>query len=154
MPQKHHRIDFTLLRRRRNLSSTSSSDLSPTVPVLESPITFHAIASQSVSEATLKQSGLNRAPVKPSMFFEDREEDDDGSAPNLTSVDHKDVRSPRAVRRSSDEDRPLTHPKSQFFDNSFSSRSPWASPSARINQDSFVVIEIKLNTGVCGHLDI
>ncbi|OJI97174.1 hypothetical protein ASPVEDRAFT_49218 [Aspergillus versicolor CBS 583.65] len=140
MPQKHHRIDFTLLRRRRNLSSTSSSDLSPTVPVLESPITFHAIASQSVSEATLKQSGLNRAPVKPSMFFEDREEDDDGSAPNLTS--------PRAVHRSSDEDRPLTQPKSQFFDNSFSSRSPWVSPSARINQDSFVVIEIKLNIGV------
>lgn len=154
MPQKRHRIDFTLLRRRQNLSSTSSSDLSPVVPVLESPITFHAIASQSVSEATLKQSKINRAQVKPSMFFEDREEDDDGSVPNLTSVDRKDVRSPRAAHRSSDEDRPLTQPKSQFFENSFSTRSPWESPSARINQDSFVVIEIKLNIGVCGQFEI
>ncbi|KAL4915502.1 hypothetical protein BDW62DRAFT_212637 [Aspergillus aurantiobrunneus] len=145
MPQKRHRIDFSLLRRRQNLSSDASSDLSPTIPVLESPISFHALSSQNVPEATLKQNKLNRAPVKPSMFFEDKEEDDDGSAPNLTSGDHKDRISPRTAHKSSSEERPLTQPKSQFFEDSFGCRGPWASPSARVGQDSLVVVEIKLN---------
>ncbi|KAL4788556.1 hypothetical protein BJX76DRAFT_344704 [Aspergillus varians] len=145
MPQKRHRIDFSLLRRRQNLSSTSSSSLSPTVPVLESPISFHALSSQHISEATLKQCKLNRAPVKPSMFFEDKEEDDDGSVPNLTSGDHKDGRTPRTAHKSSVEERPFAQPKSQFFEDSLRSRSPWVSSSAHIGQDSLVVIEIKLN---------
>ncbi|KAL5342443.1 Tautomerase/MIF superfamily [Aspergillus crustosus] len=148
MPQKRHRIDFSLLRRRQNTSSASSSDLSPTIPILESPISFHALASQNVSEATLKQTKLNRAPVMPSMFFDDKEEDDDGTVPNLTTGDHKDARTARAAHKSSVDERPLIRTKSQFFDNTFNARSPWISPSARVSQDSLVVIEIKMNINV------
>lgn len=147
MPHKRHRIDFSLLRRRQHLTSESSSDLSPAVPVLESPISFHAMASHNGNEATLKQNRLNRAPVKPSMFFEDKEEED-GSAPNLRSGDHKDGRAPRTAHHSSGEERPLAQPKNHFFDESFNARGPWGSPSARMSQDSYVVIEIKLNTSV------
>ncbi|KAL4934543.1 MIF domain protein [Aspergillus undulatus] len=146
MPQKRHRIDFSLLRRRQRFSSASSSSLSPTVPVLESPLTFHALAAQEISEATLKQNRLNRAPSKPLITFEDRE-DDDGPIPNLTTGDHKEGRSPHTAHKSS-EGTPLAQPKSQFYEESFSSRAPWLSPGARIGQDSFVVIEIKTNTNV------
>ncbi|KAL2822382.1 hypothetical protein BDW59DRAFT_173891 [Aspergillus cavernicola] len=147
MPQRRHRIDFTLLRRRQTISSASSSSLSPTVPVLESPISFHALASQmNVSEATLKQNNrLNRGPVKPSMFFEEKEEDDDGSVPHLARGDPKDGRSAHAAHKSSVEERPLNHTDSQFFEDAFGTRDPWMSPSARIGQDSLVVIEVKLN---------
>ncbi|KAL4809306.1 Tautomerase/MIF superfamily [Aspergillus unguis] len=149
MPHKRHRVDFSVLRRRQVLSSASSSDLSPTVPVLESPISFHAMASHDVDEATLKQSRLNRDPVKPSMFFEDKEEDDlDGSVPNLRAGDRKVGRSPHAAQKSSGEEEPLAQPKSQFFEESFSARAPWGSPSARMSQDSLVVIELKVNTSV------
>jgi hypothetical protein len=148
MPQKRHRIDFSLLRRRQNTSSTSSSSLSATVPVLESPLSYHALASQNISEATLKQNKLNRAPVKPSMFFEDKEEYEDGTVPNLTTGDHKDGRTTRAAHKSSIDERPLIRTKSEFFDDAFNSRCPWVSPSARISQDSLVVIEIKMNINV------
>ncbi|KAL4795696.1 Tautomerase/MIF superfamily [Aspergillus venezuelensis] len=148
MPQKRHRIDFSLLRRRQRFSSASSSSLSPTVPVLESPLTFHALAAQEISEATLKQNRFNRLPGKPSMTFENQEDDDDGSIPNLTSGDLKDGRSPRTAHKSSAEERPLTQPKSQFYEESFSSRSPWLTTGTRVGQDSFVVIEIKTNINV------
>ncbi|KAL4956007.1 hypothetical protein BDW69DRAFT_192768 [Aspergillus filifer] len=146
MPQKRHRIDFSLLRRRQRFSTASSSSLSPTVPVLESPLTFHALAAQEISEATLKQNRFNRLPGKPSMTFENQEDDDDGSIPNLTSGDLKDGRSPRTAHKSSAEERPLTRPKSQFYEESFSSRTPWLTTGTRVGQDSFVVIEIKTNT--------
>ncbi|KAL2871814.1 MIF domain protein [Aspergillus lucknowensis] len=148
MSRRHHRIDFSLLRRRQNISSTSSSDFSPTVPVLESPISFHAFTSQSVSEATLKQSRLNRAPVKPSMFFEEKEEDDDGSVPNLNRGDLKDGRSARAAHKSSADERPLNRAKSQYFEDAYNTRSPWISPRARISQESLVVVEIQTNITV------
>ncbi|KAL4944424.1 hypothetical protein BDV06DRAFT_220269 [Aspergillus oleicola] len=149
MPQKRHRIDFSLLRRRQRFSSGSSSSLSPTVPVLESPLTFHALAAQEISEATLKKNRFNRIPGKPSMTFENQEDDDeDGSIPNLTSGDLKDGRSPRTAHKSSAEERPLTRPKSQFFEESFNSRTPWLTTGTRVGQDSFVVIEIKTNTSV------
>ncbi|KAL3480347.1 hypothetical protein BJX99DRAFT_27841 [Aspergillus californicus] len=149
MPQRRHRIDFTLLRRRQTISSTSSSSLSPTVPVLASPMSFHALASEmGVSEATLKQnSRLNRAPVKPSMFFEEKE-DDEGSAPNLARGDAKGSRSPHAAQKSSVEERPLTQTRSPFFEDAFGTRAPWMSPSTRITQESLVVIEIKFNMAI------
>ncbi|KAI9368753.1 hypothetical protein BJX61DRAFT_536999 [Aspergillus egyptiacus] len=148
MPQRRRRIDFSLIRRRQTISTGSSSSLSPTVPVLESPVSFHALASQmNVSEATLKQTNrLNRAPVKPSMFFEDKEDDDDGPIPRLTRGNPKAVRTARVERKSSGEETPLTHIKSPFFEDSFDTRTPWMPPSARISQNSVVVIEIKVNT--------
>jgi hypothetical protein len=137
-----------MIRRRHNISSTSSSDLSPTIPVLESPVSFQALTPQSISEATLKQNKLNRTPVKPSMFFEEREEDEDGVVPNLTSVDPKDGRSARAVHKGCADERLLSRTKSQFFEDSFRNRNPWISPSTRMSQDSLVVIEIKMNIKV------
>ncbi|KAJ0425846.1 Tautomerase/MIF superfamily [Aspergillus carlsbadensis] len=145
MPQKRHRIDFSMIRRRHNISSTSSSDLSPTIPVLESPVSFQALTPQSISEATLKQNKLNRTPVKPSMFFEEREEDEDGAVPNLTRGGPKDGRSARAVHKSCADERLLSRTKSQFFEDSLRNRNPWISPSARMSQDSLVVIEINMN---------
>ncbi|KAL4909936.1 Tautomerase/MIF superfamily [Aspergillus multicolor] len=146
MPQRRRRIDLSLLRRRQILSSASSSELSPEIPVLQSPISFHAMALQQVSEATLKQSNkLNRAPVKPSMFFDDKEEDDDGTVPKTVIDNNKDVATPQTPQKAVGEE---SSPKNQYLEGSFNTRLPWASPIARIGQDSYIVIEVKLNTCV------
>ncbi|KAL4735646.1 hypothetical protein BDV11DRAFT_208303 [Aspergillus similis] len=142
MPQRRHRIDFSLLRRRQNFSSTSSSDLSPGIPVLQSPMSFHAMASPEVPEATLKRSTLDRAPVKPSMFFEDMDEEDDGPVTKSTAHDHKDVPAPRTAQKVISGESP---PKTQFFEDSFNSRVSFVPPVARIGQDSLVVIEVLVN---------
>ncbi|KAL4994574.1 hypothetical protein BDV10DRAFT_197437 [Aspergillus recurvatus] len=141
MPQRRHRIDFSLLRRRQNFSSTSSSDFSPGIPVLQSPMSFHAMASPEVPEATLKRSKLDRAPVKPSMFFEDMDEDD-GPVTKSTAHDHKDVSAPRTAQKTISGEGP---PKTQFFEDSFNARAPFVPPVARIGQDSLVVIEVLVN---------
>ncbi|RDW90238.1 MIF domain protein [Aspergillus mulundensis] len=146
MPQRRRRIDLSLLRRRQILSSASSSELSPDVPVLQSPMSFHAMASQQVPEATLKQSNkLNRAPVKPSMFFDDKEEEEDGPVSKTIIDDDKDGSAPRTAHKVIGEECP---PKSHFLEESFNTRLPWASPIARIGQDSYIVIEVKVNTCV------
>ncbi|KAL4752461.1 hypothetical protein BDW72DRAFT_202315 [Aspergillus terricola var. indicus] len=142
MPQRRHRIDFSLLRRRQNFSSASSSDLSPGIPVLQSPMSFHAMASPEVPEATLKRNKLDRAPVKPSMFFEDMDEEDDGPVTKSTAHDHKDVPAPRTAQKVISGESP---PKTQFFEDSFNSRVSFVPPVARIGQDSLVVIEVLVN---------
>lgn len=145
MPQRRHRIDFSLLRRRQNFSSASSSDLSPGIPVLQSPMSFHAMASPEVPEATLKRNKLDRAPVKPSMFFEDMDEEDDGPVTKSTAHDHKDVPAPRTAQKVISGESP---PKTQFFEDSFNSRVSFVPPVARIGQDSLVVIEVLVNVSV------
>ncbi|RAL05468.1 MIF domain protein [Aspergillus ibericus CBS 121593] len=140
-----HRIDFSLRRRRNNPSLTSSGSLSPTVPVLQSPVTFQAFATVNVSETTIKQKNkLERTPVKPSMFLEEKD-DDDTPVPALAGRAPVDVKSAQ-VERKSVEERPTTRTKSQYFEDAFSTRGPLSSPRSQISQDSVVVVEIKMNT--------
>ncbi|KAL3251338.1 hypothetical protein ABHI18_010688 [Aspergillus niger] len=147
MTARRHRIDFSLRRRRIDLSNTSSGSISPPVPILQSPVTFQAFASVSVSEATLKQKNkLERDPVRPSMFLEEK---DDDEAPNsaLTGVAPLDVK-PVHIERKSVEEKPMTRTKSQYFEDAFSTRGPLTSPRTQISQDSVVVVEIKINTKI------
>ncbi|KAI2907878.1 hypothetical protein CBS63078_4729 [Aspergillus niger] len=147
MTARRHRIDFSLRRRRNDLSNTSSGSISPPVPILQSPVTFQAFASVSVSEATLKQKNkLERDPVRPSMFLEEK---DDDEAPNsaLTGGAPLDVK-PVHIERKSVEEKPMTRTKSQYFEDAFSTRGPLTSPRTQISQDSVVVVEIKTNTKV------
>ncbi|GCB26296.1 ADP-ribose 1''-phosphate phosphatase [Aspergillus awamori] len=147
MTARRHRIDFSLRRRRIDLSNTSSGSISPPVPILQSPVTFQAFASVSVSEATLKQKNkLERDPVRPSMFLEEK---DDDEAPNsaLTGGAPLDVK-PVHIERKSVEEKPMTRTKSQYFEDAFSTRGPLTSPRTQISQDSVVVVEIKINTKI------
>ncbi|RAH60260.1 hypothetical protein BO85DRAFT_457130 [Aspergillus piperis CBS 112811] len=145
MTARRHRIDFSLRRRRNDLSNTSSGSISPPVPVLQSPVTFQAFASVDVSEATLKQKNkLERPPVRPSMFLEEKD-DDEAPLSALTGGAPLDVK-PAHVERKSVEERPMTRTKSQYFEDAFSTRGPLTSPRTQISQDSVVVVEIKVNT--------
>ncbi|PYH75009.1 MIF domain protein [Aspergillus vadensis CBS 113365] len=145
MTARRHRIDFSLRRRRNDLSNTSSGSISPPVPVLQSPVTFQAFASVNVSEATLKQKNeLERAPVRPSMFLEEKD-DDEAPISALTGSAPLDVK-PAHVERKSVEEKPMTRTKSQYFEDAFSTRGPLTSPRTQISQDSVVVVEIKVNT--------
>ncbi|PWY95334.1 MIF domain protein [Aspergillus sclerotioniger CBS 115572] len=147
MTSRRHRIDFSLRRRRNNPSLTSSGSASPTVPVLQSPVTFQAFASVNVSETTLKQKNkLERAPVRPSMFLEEKD-DDETSTPALAGGAPVDIR-PAHVERKSVEEKPMTQTRSQYFEDAFSTRGPLTSPRSQISQDSVVVVEIKINTKV------
>ncbi|GLB08770.1 ADP-ribose 1''-phosphate phosphatase [Aspergillus tubingensis] len=147
MTARRHRIDFSLRRRRNDLSNTSSGSISPPVPVLQSPVTFQAFASVNVSEATLKQKNkLERAPVRPSMFLEEKD-DDEAPISALTGGAPLDVK-PAHVERKSVEEKPMTRTKSQYFEDAFSTRGPLTSPRTQISQDSVVVVEIKVNTKV------
>ncbi|PWY89978.1 Tautomerase/MIF [Aspergillus heteromorphus CBS 117.55] len=149
MTPRRHRINLTLLRRRHGLSNTSSSgSLSPTVPVLQSPVTFQAFAAVNVSEATLKQrSKLERAPVRPSMFLEEKDEDDDPPIAALTSGAPLDVKSNRAEHKSN-EDKPIQRSRSHYYEDVFSTRGPLTSPRTQISQESVVVIELKVNSQI------
>ncbi|PYI07164.1 hypothetical protein BO78DRAFT_469442 [Aspergillus sclerotiicarbonarius CBS 121057] len=147
MTSRRHRIDFSLRRRRNDPSLTSSGSVSPTVPVLQSPVTFQAFATVNVSEATLKQKNkLERSPVRPSMFLEEKD-DDETPVPALVGGAPVDVKSAH-VERKSVEEKPMTRTKSQYFEDAFSTRGPLCSPRSQISQDSVVVVEIKINTKV------
>ncbi|KAF4188076.1 hypothetical protein CNMCM7927_002568 [Aspergillus lentulus] len=141
------RMDLSFLRRRHNYSTTSSTSLSPTVPVLQSPAMFQALTSKTVPEETLKQKNkLERAAIKPSMFFEDKEEDDT-VAPDLKHGVSPDAQSVHVAHRSADDEQsPQT--KSRYFEDLFATRGPLISPRTRISNDSVVVIEIKMNSRI------
>lgn len=141
-------MDLSFLRRRHNYSTTSSTSLSPTVPVLQSPAMFQALTSKTVPEETLKQKNkLERAAIKPSMFFEDKEEDDT-VAPDLKHGVSPGAQSVHVAHRSADDEQsPQT--KTRCFDELFNTRGPLISPRTRISNDSVVVIEIKTNSRVC-----
>ncbi|KAH1529276.1 hypothetical protein KXX25_001519 [Aspergillus fumigatus] len=141
------RMDLSFLRRRHNYSTTSSTSLSPTVPVLQSPAMFQALTSKTVPEETLKQKNkFERAAIKPSMFFEDKEEDDT-VAPDLKHGVSPGAQSVHVAHRSvDDEQSPQT--KTRCFDELFNTRGPLISPRTRISNDSVVVIEIKTNSRI------
>ncbi|KAF4279325.1 hypothetical protein CNMCM8689_002370 [Aspergillus fumigatus] len=141
------RMDLSFLRRRHNYSTTSSTSLSPTVPVLQSPAMFQALTSKTVPEETLKQKNkFERAAIKPSMFFEDKEEDDT-VAPDLKHGVSPGAQSVHVAHRSADDEQsPQT--KTRCFDELFNTRGPLISPRTRISNDSVVVIEIKTNSRI------
>ncbi|GFF24859.1 hypothetical protein IFM61606_09268 [Aspergillus udagawae] len=142
------RMDLSFLRRRHNYSTTSSTSLSPTVPVLQSPAMFQALTSKTVPEETLKQKNkLERAAIKPSMFFEDKEEDDNVD-PDLKHGVSPDAQSVHVAHRSVDDDEQPPQAKSRYFEDLFNTCGPLISPRTRISNDSVVVIEIKTNSRI------
>ncbi|EAW07197.1 MIF domain protein [Aspergillus clavatus NRRL 1] len=141
------RMDLSFLRRRHNFSPTSSASLSPTVPVLQSPAMFQALTTKTVPEETLKQKNkLERAAIKPSMFFEEKE-DDDTATTGPKRGGSADAPSVQVAHKSVKEE-PSPQAKNHYFEDVFSSRGPLISPRTRISNDSIVVIEVKTNSRV------
>lgn len=60
--------------------------------------------------------------------------------PTTVSVAHKSI-----------EEEQVTKFRSQYFDDFFATRGQHNSPRTRVNQDSIVVVDLKLNTRVSHH---
>ncbi|KAE8350876.1 hypothetical protein BDV28DRAFT_150517 [Aspergillus coremiiformis] len=144
MVSGHHKLDLSLLRRRHNPSTASSSSLSPTIPTLESPATFQALPVRTVSETTMIQRNkLDRLTARPPVSIE--ETDDDGSmAPKLSRGVSADPASVDVVCKNVEEE-PVRLTKSQYFEDIFNTRGRELPPRDRIGQDSVIVVEIKLS---------
>ncbi|PYH49392.1 MIF domain protein, partial [Aspergillus saccharolyticus JOP 1030-1] len=146
MTPRRRRFEFSF-RKRHGSPSTSSSSISPTVPVLQSPLAFQALGPRTISEATLKQKNkLDRAPVRPSMFLEEKDDDDNPMYPIKPGAP-ADVKSTHFERKII-EGESVLRPKSQYFEDIFNVRGLVTSAKTRITQDSVIVIEIKISTQV------
>ena len=146
MSSKHHRLGLNRFKRYHN-TSDSSSYLDPIIPVLESPVMFHAMMPGTVSEVTLKQkSSLERNSIIPSVFIDEAEEEE-STVPEMKSRPSTETKPPHLVNKSFEKE-PASRLKTRYFEDAFSARGPMASPRTRINQESIVVVDIKCNTRV------
>ncbi|KAE8144424.1 hypothetical protein BDV25DRAFT_171552 [Aspergillus avenaceus] len=142
--KRRRKLDLSLLQRRHSSSAVSSTSLSPTIPTLESPVTFHALTSRTISEATMSQRNkLEKMPARPSMFIEETDEDC-SMAPVLTRCVAPGPASIDALSNTVEED-PAVRTKTQYFEDVFNTRGPELSPRAQVNQESVIVAELKLN---------
>ncbi|RAL16929.1 MIF domain protein [Aspergillus homomorphus CBS 101889] len=140
------RFEFSF-RKRYTGPSTSSSSISPTVPVLQSPMAFQALGSRTISEATLKQKNkLDRAPVRPSMFLEEKDDDENQIYP-LKPGAPAEVK-PTHLERKSMENESVLRPRTQHFEDLFTTRGPLSSPRSQVSHDSVIVVEVKINTRI------
>ncbi|KNG82201.1 hypothetical protein ANOM_008465 [Aspergillus nomiae NRRL 13137] len=147
MVSGQQKLDLSLLRRRHDPSPTSSASLSPTVPTLESPVSFQALAVRAVSDTTMTQRNkLDRPPARPSMFIEETD-DDDSMLPKLTRGTPADPKSAGVIGKSVEEE-PVRRAKSQYFDGFFSARGQELSLRDRLSQTSVIVAELKLSKTV------
>lgn len=147
MVSGQQKLDLSLLRRRHDPSPTSSASLSPTVPTLESPVSFQALAVRAVSDTTMTQPNkLDRPPARPSMFIEETD-DDDSMLPKLTRGTPADPKSADVIGKSVEEE-PVRRAKSQYFDGFFSARGQELSLRDRLSQTSVIVAELKLSKTV------
>lgn len=144
MAQRLRKLDFSRMRKRSHSNTSSSS--SPTVPVLESPAVFSV---QSISsESPGKQKAyLDRVPVRPSVFVENIA--DDGM--NVPAVHGPPSDSKPGPATADAEDEPVIRAKTRYFEEFFSLRSPLASSKNRINQESIIVVDVKIRTRVSAH---
>ncbi|RAK78454.1 MIF domain protein [Aspergillus fijiensis CBS 313.89] len=151
MTPRRRRFEFSF-RKRHSGPSTSSSSISPTVPVLQSPMAFQALGARTISEATLKQKNkLDRAPVRPSMFLEEKDDDEHAMYPIKPGVP-ADVK-PTHLERKSIEGESVLRPKSQYFEEMFNIRGLVTSPRTQITHEAVTVVEVKINTRVSIQLD-
>ncbi|KAE8419233.1 MIF domain protein [Aspergillus pseudocaelatus] len=147
MVSGQQKLDLSLLRRRHDPSATSSASFSPTVPTLESPVSFQALAVRAISDTTMAQRNkLDRPPAKPSMFIEETD-DDDSMAPKSNHGTPADPKSVDAIHKSVEEE-PMRRAKSQYFDDFFSTRGRELSLRDRLSQRSVIVAELKLSKTV------
>ncbi|RAH46499.1 MIF domain protein [Aspergillus brunneoviolaceus CBS 621.78] len=146
MTPRRRRFEFSF-RKRHSGPSTSSSSISPTVPVLQSPMAFQALGARTISEATLKQKNkLDRAPVRPSMFLEEKDDDEHAMYPIKPGVP-ADVK-PTHLERKSIEGESVLRPKSQYFEEMFNIRGLVTSPRTQITHEAVTVVEVKINTRI------
>lgn len=145
-------MSFPRFRRQHHqqaFSPTSSEDLSPTVPVLDNPITFQALAARFVPEVSLrKKKKQGRAAAMPSMFLEEEKEEEDTPAPNLVRASSEDGKPDNAAKKNVEEAQ-ARKTRTQYYDDIFNSRGPEHSSKTLITHDSVVVVEIKTNIKVC-----
>lgn len=139
------KIDFSLLSRHAS-SSTSSTDLPPMVPTLESPITFHAMTRYDhVNDSTPKKNRMELGSTRPAMFV--KAEDDDTLISDGTKSFSADSSFSPLTRRDIEREPPYRS-KSQYFENAFSLPGSYLSPRTRLSEASLVVVELRLSTKV------
>lgn len=142
-------MDFSLWRRRQNLSS-SSDNSSPPAPSLQSPAAYHTSIA-NIAKATLRQRIKSDHFVDmPPMFPEDADYEDDRISCNLrrcAPVEAKPAHVPQTgVLEGDISTRSII---SQYFKNAFRPREQQNPPQLQEGPDSVTVFEIKLNTKVC-----
>lgn len=142
-------MDFSLWRRRQNLSS-SSDNSSPPAPSLQSPAAYHTSIA-NIAKATLRQRIKSDHFVDmPPMFPEDADYEDDRVSCNLrrcAPVEAKPAHVPQTgVLEGDISTRSII---SQYFKNAFRPREQQNPPQLQEGPDSVTVFEIKLNTKVC-----
>ncbi|PLB44615.1 hypothetical protein P170DRAFT_367654 [Aspergillus steynii IBT 23096] len=142
MAQRLRKLDFSRMKK-RNHSNTSSTS-SPTVPVLESPAVF-SLQNISPGSPGQQKTRLDRSPARPSVFVENIDDDDDMDAPAVHGPPSDSKLGPV---NADGEDDSMTRAKTRYFEEIFSIRSPLASPKTRTNQESIIVVEVKLRTRV------
>lgn len=138
------RLDFSRMKKHSNSDTSSTS--APTVPVLESPVAF-SVQNISSGPTSKQMSRLERAPVRPSVFMENIE-DEEMEAP---AVDGPPSDSKSGPTTTGGEDESITRAKTRYFEDVFRIRSPLSSPKSRTSQESIIVIEVKLRPRVRAH---
>ena len=138
-------------RRRKGISGSSTS-LSPTVPTLEVPSAFHvsAIRSGTADDTIRAKNKPGRVLALPSMFQDDDEDEDDDNLLDDVTCDCEALAGISTVHvehRIADEGE-VNQPQTQHYEESFATRAVDNEHKARVNQDSIVVVEIKINAKV------
>ena len=149
-------MSFSRFRRHQQqaFSPTSSASLSPTTPILESPITFQALTSRLVPEVSLRRKKKqDKSAAMPSMFPEVKD-DEDVPIPNVVRVSSAEYKAENAGQTNVEAGQ-SSGTRIQHYDNIFNSHGPFNPPRTMAIHDSIVVVEIKTNTRVSGsHWDM
>ncbi|KAL5365511.1 hypothetical protein BJX96DRAFT_181737 [Aspergillus floccosus] len=135
------KINLSLLRR-HNCSSTSLSDLPPTVPTLDSPLTFHAMTKYDrVIDSPLKRNKTEIDSTRPAMFVEG--EDGDVITFDVTKSFAADSPSNPLAHKEIEREPPYRS-KSLYFESAFNLGGSSLSPRTLKSDTSLVVVELRI----------
>lgn len=143
-------MKMDLFSRRRKDISGSSTSLSPTVPTLEAPSVFQVSPTRSATaDATIRAKTKPECVLAmPSIFQDDNDDtDEDNMTNDVTRGAPSRPSSVYVEHRSADEGE-VNQPQTQHYEESFATRAVDNVPKTRVNQDSIVVVEIKINAKV------
>lgn len=148
-------MSFSRFRRHQHqaFSPTSSASLSPTGPMLESPITLQALASRLVPEVSMRRKKKQDRTAAMSSMFPEEKDDDDVPASNVVRVSSAEDKTENAGQTNTEAGQG-NGTRTQYYDDIFNSRGPLNSPRTMAIHDSIVVAEIKTNARVCGFLPL
>ena len=140
-------MSFRRFRRQEAFSPTSSASHSPTTPVIDSPITLHALASRMVPDVSLRRKRKQKRPAAMPSIFLDEHEDEDIAVPNVVRVLSAEAKKENAGRDRAEEAQGCKS-KTDYYTDIFDPRGPQNPSRSVITHESIVVVEVKTNIGV------